>query len=355
MTLARPWRIGLLVLPLLAAGLMLLAYRLTWQPPAQQDAVVNCRARAAIVQPGQALKVLTWNLQSRAVSAPADGRAPQRRPGSAALAATLEETVRVLRDEQADIVLLQGLHDGAEVSGYQDQLALLQERLSDLYPCSTQAFYWKAGFLPYPGAFANAGMKLGVLSRYRIERAERLQLPQAPNGLWSRPVKRALLVSYLPMRSGGTLVAINTQLDAFTPGDDIQRQQLNATATLLAEQQVARHHWLLGGDFNALPPGQYQRLNDEQRRGHAPDSPLQQLAALYPMIPSRQHSDAADQARWHSYRPQGSARPHTLDYLLHSPALIPLEAYVRQHDTQGISDHLPLTARLLLPPLELPD
>lgn len=354
MTLARPRRFGLLVLPLLAAALMLLVYRLTWQPPAQQDATVNCRARAAIVQPGQALKVLTWNLQSLAGAAPADGRAPERRPGSAALAANLDKTVQLLRDEQADIVLLQGLHDGAEVSGYQDQLALLQERLSDLYPCSTQAFYWKAGFLPYPGAFANTGMKLGVLSRYRIERAERLQLPQAPSGLLSRPVKRALLVSYLPMRSGGTLVAINTQLDAFAPADDIQHQQLNATAKLLAERQAARQHWLLGGDLNALPPGQYQRLSDEQRHGYTPDSPLQQLAALYPMIPGQQ-SSAVEQARWYTYSPKDSSARRTLDYLLHSPALTPLEAYVRDHDTPEVSSHLPLIARLLLPPLEQPD
>lgn len=354
MTSARPLRLVLLGLPLLAAGLALLVYRQSWQPPAQQDATVSCRAKAAIVQPGQALKVLTWNLQSLAGDAPADGRPPERRPGSAALAANLAETERVLRDEQADIVFLQGLHDGAEVSGYQDQLALLQERLNDLYPCSTQAFYWKTGFLPYPGMFGSAGMKLGVLSRYRIERAERLQLPQAPGDPLSRPVKHALLVGHLPLRSGGSLVAINTQLDTFSPDRDTQSRQLSAIATLLADQQAAGNHWLLGGDFNALPPGQYPPSSDEQRPGYAPDSPLQQLAGRYPMIPGRQ-SGAVEQARWHTYRPKDSSARRTLDYLLHSPALTPLEAYVRHPDTPGVSSHLPVIARLLLPPLEQPD
>ncbi|QVM86669.1 hypothetical protein I0D68_12835 [Pseudomonas lalucatii] len=40
--------------------------------------------------------------------------------------------VRVLRDEQADIVLLQALQDGA--GAQQERLALLRERLGALYP-----------------------------------------------------------------------------------------------------------------------------------------------------------------------------------------------------------------------------
>lgn len=42
----------------------------------------------------------------------------------------------------------QELDENAKASDYQDQLALLQERLVDLYPCSTQAFTWKADFVP---------------------------------------------------------------------------------------------------------------------------------------------------------------------------------------------------------------
>ena len=51
MTSARPLRLVLLGLPLLAPGLALLVYRQSWQPPAQQDAAESCRAKAAIEQP----------------------------------------------------------------------------------------------------------------------------------------------------------------------------------------------------------------------------------------------------------------------------------------------------------------
>ncbi len=52
-----------------------------------------------------------------------------------------------------------------------------QERLVDLYPCSAQAFDWKADFVPDLHIFGSVGRKLATLSRYQIEHAERLQLP----------------------------------------------------------------------------------------------------------------------------------------------------------------------------------
>lgn len=39
----------------------------------------------------------------------------------------------------------------------------------------------------------------------------------------------------------------------------------------------------------------------------------------------------------------------TLDYLFHSPKLQRITGYVRQEDTQTISDHLPVVGRFLLP------
>jgi hypothetical protein len=76
-------------------------------------------------------------------------------------------------------VLLQELDDGAKASDYQNQLKLLQERVADLYPCSTSAFDWKADFVPDRHIFGSVGRQLSTLSRYRLEHAERLQLPIA--------------------------------------------------------------------------------------------------------------------------------------------------------------------------------
>ncbi|MDP3816982.1 endonuclease/exonuclease/phosphatase family protein [Pseudomonas sp.] len=352
--------LGLLSLLCLLAALI---YGLSWRPAPREAAAVSCQGQAPLLQPGQALKVMTWNIQYLAGKGYvfwydlADGSGPDQRPSREDLAVTLDEVVRVLRDEQPDVLLLQELHDGARASDYQDQLALLQERLHDLYPCSTQAFYWKAGFVPHPRILGSVGMKLATLSRYQIERAERLQLPLIPANPISRQfnLKRALLVSYLPLRGGGQLAAINTHLDAFAQGDDTMQKQVAMTLGLLDQLQAAATPWLLGGDFNLLPPGQYQRLPAVQRSWYAEHSELQQLAERYPMVPSLEQASGAEQAAWYTHYPNDPSvkgPDRTLDYLFHSPQLTRLDAQVRQHDTLGISDHLPVLARLLLPALD---
>ncbi|PTT93138.1 endonuclease, partial [Pseudomonas sp. HMWF005] len=185
----------------LAAALM---FSLTWRPDARETLPVNCTTSAPTLVPGQALKVMTWNVQYLAGKryvfwndlAQGDDDAPTLED----MAFSLDEVARVIRDEQPDVVLLQELDDGAKASDYQDQLKLLQERVADLYPCSTSAFDWKADFVPDRHIFGSVGRQLATLSRYRIEHAERLQLPIAEANFISRQFqpKDALLVTRLP-------------------------------------------------------------------------------------------------------------------------------------------------------------
>ncbi|MGE8500206.1 MAG: endonuclease/exonuclease/phosphatase family protein [Pseudomonas sp.] len=350
-----------LIALLLACGLLpVLFYVLAWRPAAQEAAPVSCTGKTPLLQPGQALKVMTWNVQYLAGKRHVfwydlpGGDGPDSRPDSEDLARTLDEVVRVVREEQPDILLLQELHDGAKASDYQDQLALLQARLQGIYPCSAQAFYWKSAFVPHPKIMGSVGMKLGTLSRYRIERAERLQLPEMPADVVSRlfNLKRAVLVSYLPLREGGQLAAINTHLDAFAQGDDTMRKQVTMTTDLLDRLQAKRVPWVLGGDFNLLPPGQYAQLPTDQRGWYAPEGELRSLAERYPMVPDLHQASGPQRADWYTHYPNDPSvkgPDRTLDYLFHSPQLTRLDAKVRQHDTLPISDHLPLLARLLLP------
>lgn len=363
MSLPRFLRLFLLSLASLLCVLAALVYSLTWHPAARETAAVSCQTSAPTLQPGQALKVMSWNVQYLAGKRYvfwydlADGSGPDQRPSAEDLAFNLDEVVRILRAEQPDIVLLQELHNGAKASDYQNQLALLHERLNDLYPCSTQAYYWKAAFVPHPQILGSVGMQLGTLSRFQISRAERLQLPLMPADPISRQfnLKRALLVSHLPIRGGGELAAINTHLDAFAQGNDTMQRQVAMTTSLLDQLQADGTPWVLGGDFNLLPPGQYQRLPASQRSWYSPASELQQLAERYPMVPSLEQASGPEQARWYTHYPNDpsvSGPDRTLDYLFHSPQLIQLEAQVRQHDTLGISDHLPVLTRLLLPAVD---
>lgn len=358
--MTRLLRYSLLVLLLIAALLGMLIYSLTWRPDAREVLPVLCRADAPTLMPGQALKVMTWNVQYLAgkryvfwYDLP-DGSGPDDRPTPEDLAFSLDEVARIIRDEKPDLVLLQELHDGAKATDYQDQLALLQERLTDLYPCSTQAFDWKADFVPDWHIFGSVGTKMATLSRYRIEHAERQQLPVARANLIARQFqpRRALLVSYLPVSDGDQLAVINTHFDTFRRGDPVQEHQVRAISKLLDTLESRGSPWLMGGDLNLLPLGQYLRLSPEQRQSYNADSELHQLWDKYPMIPSNSQASGINRADWLTFFPNdpaASGPDRTLDYLFHSPRLKRVESRVRQDDTLKISDHLPVIARFLLP------
>jgi endonuclease/exonuclease/phosphatase family metal-dependent hydrolase len=352
-----------IALALLLALIGGLIYNVTWHPARHERMPVSCNAKDAappILMPGQALKVMTWNIQYLAgkryvfwYDMP-DGSGPDERPTADDIAYNLDEVARVIRDEQPDIVLLQEVNDGAKNTDYTNQLALLQERVTDLYPCSTEAFYWKSDFVPDRHIYGSVGMKLATLSRYQMDKAERLQLPSPNGNLIGRQFepKRALLVSDLPLRDGGHLAVVNTHLGDFKPGDDTLQRQVAATTQLLDTFEQAGTLWISGGDFNLLPQGQYQRLAAEQREQYAPDSELHALWDKYPMIPSNDDANGEDRRKWYTRFPNDprlSGPDRTLDYLFYSPKLKRVDAQVRQADTLLISDHLPVIGRFLLP------
>lgn len=359
--MTRLLRNTLLVLVTLALLLGILAYTLTWHPPQREKLANLCRGPAPQLVPGQAVKVMTWNVQHLAGKQYVfwndmpDGSGPDDRATTEDLAYNLDEVARVIRDEQPDLVLLQELDDGAKASDYQDQLSLLRARIVDLYPCGVEAFDWKADFIPNPHILGSVGRKLATLSRFQIVQAERQQLPQAEGHWLSAPFAphRALLTSYLPIQDGGQLAVLNTNLDSHAPGEDTQARQMQAILKRIDRMESHGTPWLLGGDFNALPLGQALRLPPAQRDAYPTDSPLHLLWDRYPMIPANTEASGEDRSDWFTHYPNDPAIPapdRTLDYLFHSPKLKRMEARVRQDDTEEISDHLPLTARLLLPP-----
>lgn len=356
--MTRLLRYTLLALLIIIGVMGAMVYSLTWRPQAREAIAVSCSTQVPALAPGQALKVMTWNVQylagKRYVFWNDLAAGPDDSPTPEDMAFSLDEVARVIRDEQPDVVLLQELDDGAKASDYQNQLKLLQERLADLYPCSAHAFDWKADFVPNPHIFGSVGRQLATLSRYQIERAERLQLPIASTNPISRQFqpKNALLVTYLPLSDGAQLAVLNTHLDRVTQPEQTLQAQVAAVAKALDKFESRGTPWLIGGDFNLLPLGQYQRLPSEQRTPYAADSALHVLWDKYPMIPTNNESSGVDRARWLTHYPNDAGLDgpdRTVDYLFYSPRIKRVEARVRQDDTLRISDHLPVIARFLLP------
>jgi endonuclease/exonuclease/phosphatase (EEP) superfamily protein YafD len=148
------------------------------------------------------------------------------------------------------------------------------------------------------------------------------------------------------------MAVLNTHLERATQADNTLQNQVNAVARTLDKLESRGTPWLIGGDFNLLPLGQYRRLSDAQRAPYSADSPLHLLWDKYPMIPTNNEASGIDRERWLTHYPNDpglNGPDRTVDYLFYSPQIKRVEATVRQDDTLRISDHLPVIARFLLP------
>jgi endonuclease/exonuclease/phosphatase (EEP) superfamily protein YafD len=100
-------------------------------------------------------------------------------------------------------------------------------------------------------------------------------LPVSEVNLISRQFqpKNALLLTYLPLSDGGQLAVLNTHLDRASQPDETLQAQVTAVAKVLDKYESRGTPWLIGGDFNLLPLGQYQRLPASSARPIPPTAP----------------------------------------------------------------------------------
>jgi endonuclease/exonuclease/phosphatase family metal-dependent hydrolase len=167
----------------------LLVWAITYHPAEVQAEAIVCAEDAPVLQPGQSLKVLSYNVQFVAgknyvffYDLP-DDAGPDERPSAADIAQTVQEVARVIRAENPDVILLQEVDDGSARTDHEDQLARLRALLPQDYKCHTATFYWKAAFVPHPRIMGAIGQKLAIVSKYRLDRASRYQLALAPGNL----------------------------------------------------------------------------------------------------------------------------------------------------------------------------
>jgi endonuclease/exonuclease/phosphatase family metal-dependent hydrolase len=335
-----------------------LVWVVTYHPDDLQIEPVVCLGDAPLIKPGQSLKILTWNVQYMAGKNYVfwydrlDGSGPDERPSSEDIASTLSAVARVIKDEDPDIILLQEVDDGARRTDYEDQLEKLLALLPKAYVCHTSAFYWKASFVPHPKIMGSVGMKLSTISKYKIDEAIRHQLARIPEDPISRQfnLKRAILDARFPQTDGKTLAALNVHLDAFAQGTRTMELQVEQTVALLKKLSQEGLNWIIGGDFNLLPPGgAYDRLVELEKKYYNADTEIEVIFGLFRGVPGLEEVRGPEYKTWFTHIPNKAriARPdRTIDYIFISDGIQLGNHYVRRNDTLEISDHLPVVAEV---------
>jgi endonuclease/exonuclease/phosphatase family metal-dependent hydrolase len=343
------------------SGLMaLLVWAITYHPSEVQDEAIVCAEDAPILQPGQSLKVLTYNVQFMAgknyvffYDLPNDA-GPDERPSAADITCTVQEVARIIRDENPHIILLQEVDDGSARTDYEDQLARLLAFLPQDYKCRTSAFYWKAAFVPHPRIRGAIGQKLSIISKYRINQATRYQLALAPGNPLTQQFspKQAILEARLPVENGQDFALLTTHLEVANRGTEVMQKQVAAVMERLDSLNQEGYAWLIGGDFNLLPPGQFDRLQEDQKSSFRAETELKPLFDRYNVVPSLEALNGDQGPQWYTRfvnDPSVTKPDRTLDYIFFADRVTLVNSYVRQHDTLSISDHLPVIAEFALP------
>ncbi len=347
------WLVG--GIALIVAVLAVAVWTLTFHPEAVQPAPVVCTGHPQPLTPAQTVKILSWNVQYMA------GKGywffyeggTDTTPTKAHIRQTLDQAARVIKAEDPDIVLLQEIDEAARRTHYTDQLKLLQKYLDERYPCRTEAFYWKSGFVPHPDIWGPVGMKLVILSKYRISKATRHQLPLIPENWVSRQfnLKRTLLAARIPYKDT-EIVVMNTHLSAFAQGTDTMERQVAAVKSILTSHTQAGRPWVAGGDFNLLPPGNaYSELTEQQKSAYRPQTEIKPLIEAFHVIPDPKDLSGPNRGNWFTHFPNDpdiKAPNKTIDYIFYADSLKRKSAHVRQANTLRISDHLPVVAEFTL-------
>lgn len=355
-----PQLIFLLSLCLALVTFLAWVYFSTYQPKEKQAAYLFCPKKTPLYNPENSLSVLSYNVQYFAGKSYvfyydlANNKGKDIRPSRLEIDATLDGIAQLIVEQNADVVLLQEINDGASSTDKRDQLKELLSRLpKGLYPCYSEAFYWKADFIPHPNIMGSVGMKLVTLSKYKLQNAIRHQLPKPPkNWLYTQfSLKRAILETELAQPQGLSPIKIlNTHFDAFAQGSNTMEQQVAMTKGLLEEFDNKSVPWILGGDLNLLLPNQFKQLQSSQRYLYKPETELTPLLS-WPHIPNLKLLDS-DAQNWFTHLPNDpdvKNPDRVIDYLLYSPMLaLKDKAVLNQGKALKLSDHFPISAKFCL-------
>lgn len=329
-------------------GVPALAGWLNWGPDAVTAEPVVAAGSARPLRAGEPFGVLSWNLQfagTRRHRFFYDGGDAVRVP-----AADVDDALRamaaLLAAEAPEVALLQEVDRRSARTGRRDQWRWLAERAG--WPAWVTTPYHRSLYVPHPPRrpLGRMEMHLGIGAAFPLGSARRHPLPPLaePPLRQAFNLHRAMLVAETPLGDGRTLALAVTHLSAFSRGDGTLPRQVAVIGAWMAARRAAGQPFVLGGDFNLLPPGDDPaRLGPEAAEyADRPDPLAALIPAFRTVFPAERLLDPA----LCTYLPPGADRPdRVLDYLFVSDEVEVLDARVAPAPA-WLSDHLPVVARL---------
>lgn len=353
---ARPITRTFTGLALAGAGIYLASRYLNYHPRAiQSEEPVNL-ATAPSLNPGQRIKILTYNVQFFAGTSYDffyEG-GPDTLVDPRDIKTTVENFAAFIVAQAPDFILLQEVDQGARRTAYLNEVEMVRTALPTQLCNHVATYYWRSRFVPHPRILGSAGTQLVIFSRYRLANARRYQLALSPGNPIERDFnfKRAILEVEVPLANGEAFVILNTHLEAFPKGTNVLQRQIGSVLSRLNTLDQLNRSWIIGGDFNLLPPGQWARLSQAARGIHADPSEIAPVFQRYCGAPKISDATGEEMSKYFTFtKRSGTGRipVRTLDYLFAAPP-VKIERYaVQQEGVAQLSDHLPVVGEFRLP------
>ncbi len=209
-------------------------------------------------QPAEApfLRIMTWNIRFAAARLPWFGDSCGDRVilSEQEVLQHLQRLADLINAVQPDILFIQEVDIQSKRTAYIDQVQWLLDHTGLNYAAYASA--WKARYIPSDG-LGPMDMGNAVLSRFPFDEATRLQLSlRGDQDALTQYfyLQRNILKTKITLPGDKTIFAVNTHLAAFST-DDTKRRQVDEVIKALLKIDQAGELFVLGADFNLLPPG----------------------------------------------------------------------------------------------------
>ena len=202
------------------------------------------------------VRVMTWNIRFGAAKSPWFGDSCGDRVilSEQEVVSNLQGLANLINTVQPDILFVQEIDIQSKRTAYIDQVQWLLNHTDLNY--AAYASVWKARIIPSDG-LGRMDMGNAVLSRFPITKATRYQLAlRGDQDALTRYfyLQRNILETKINLPGDEQIYAVDTHLAAFST-DDTKRRQIEEVLNKLSEIDQSGGLFVLGADFNLLPPG----------------------------------------------------------------------------------------------------